>query len=129
MGLKRNLILVRHGQSEWNEKNLFTGWKDPGLTPLGYQEAKNAGQLILNTKINFDCMFTSALKRAQLTGDLILNEIQQSDIPIIQSQALNERDYGSLSGLNKDDAREKWGEDKCISGEDHMIFLLLMGKV
>ena len=77
MGLKRNLILVRHGQSEWNEKNLFTGWKDPGLTPLGYQEAKNAGQLILNTKINFDCMFTSALKRAQLTGDLILNEIQQ----------------------------------------------------
>ena len=104
MGLKRNLILVRHGQSEWNEKNLFTGWKDPGLTPLGYQEAKNAGQLILNTKINFDCMFTSALKRAQLTGDLILNEIQQSDIPIIQSQALNERDYGSLSGLNKDDA-------------------------
>ena len=112
MGLKRNLILVRHGQSEWNEKNLFTGWKDPGLTPLGYQEAKNAGQLILNTKINFDCMFTSALKRAQLTGDLILNEIQQSDIPIIQNQALNERDYGSLSGLNKDDAREKWGEDQ-----------------
>jgi 2,3-bisphosphoglycerate-dependent phosphoglycerate mutase len=112
MGLKRNLVLVRHGQSEWNEKNLFTGWKDPGLTSLGYKEAKNAGQLILNTKINFDCMFTSALKRAQLTGDLILNEIQQPDIPIIQNQALKERDYGSLSGLNKDDARKKWGEDQ-----------------
>ena len=112
MGLKRNLVLVRHGQSEWNEKNLFTGWKDPGLTPLGYEEARNAGKLIMNTRISFDCMFTSALKRAQLTGDLILNEIQQTDIPIIKNQALNERDYGSLSGLNKDDARKKWGEDQ-----------------
>ena len=80
MGLKRNLILVRHGQSEWNEKNLFTGWKDPGLTPLGYEEARNAGKLIMNTRISFDCMFTSALKRAQLTGDLILNEIQQTEM-------------------------------------------------
>ena len=112
MGLKRNLILVRHGQSEWNEKNLFTGWKDPGLTPLGYEEARNAGQLIMNTRISFDCMFTSALKRAQLTGDLILNEIQQPDIPIIQNQALNERDYGDLAGLNKDDARKEWGEEQ-----------------
>ena len=66
----------------------------------------------MNTRISFDCMFTSALKRAQLTGDLILNEIQQTDIPIIKNQALNERDYGSLSGLNKDDARKKWGEDQ-----------------
>ena len=73
MDLKRNLILVRHGQSEWNEKNLFTGWKDPGLTTLGYEEAKHAGDLIKKTQINFDCMFTSDLQRAQITGDFIFN--------------------------------------------------------
>ena len=76
MGLKSNLVLVRHGQSEWNEKNLFTGWKDPGLTELGYDEAQRAGELIKDTKINFDAMFTSALKRAQLTGEIILKSIQ-----------------------------------------------------
>ncbi|MDA8884478.1 2,3-bisphosphoglycerate-dependent phosphoglycerate mutase [Gammaproteobacteria bacterium] len=112
MDLKRNLILVRHGQSEWNEKNLFTGWKDPGLTTLGYEEAKHAGDLIKKTQINFDCMFTSDLQRAQITGDLILNKINQENISIIKDKALNERDYGSLSGLNKDDARKKWGEDQ-----------------
>jgi len=112
MSLKRNLIIVRHGQSEWNEKNLFTGWKNPGLTSLGYNEARKAGQLIKDTNIDFDSMFTSDLKRAQLTGDLILGEINQEDIPIIKNQALNERDYGSLSGLNKDDARKKWGEEQ-----------------
>tara|TARA_B100000768_G_scaffold127477_1_gene118077 strand:+ start:2955 stop:3581 length:627 start_codon:yes stop_codon:yes gene_type:complete len=112
MSLKRNLVIVRHGQSEWNEKNLFTGWKNPGLTSLGYDEARKAGQLIKDTNINFDSMFTSDLIRAQLTGDIILSEINQEGIPIIQNQALNERDYGSLSGLNKDDAREKWGEEQ-----------------
>ena len=112
MSLKRNLITVRHGQSEWNEKNLFTGWKNPGLTSLGYDEARKAGQLIKDTNIDFDSMFTSDLKRAQLTGDLILGKINQEGIPIIKNQALNERDYGSLSGLNKDDAREKWGEEQ-----------------
>tara|TARA_B100000767_G_scaffold60296_1_gene56108 strand:- start:1352 stop:1978 length:627 start_codon:yes stop_codon:yes gene_type:complete len=112
MSLKRNLVIVRHGQSEWNEKNLFTGWKNPGLTSLGYDEAGKAGQLIKDTNINFDSMFTSDLIRAQLTGDIILSEINQEGIPIIQNQALNERDYGSLSGLNKDDAREKWGEEQ-----------------
>ena len=112
MSLKRNLIIVRHGQSKWNEKNLFTGWKNPGLTSLGYDEARKAGQLIKDTNIDFDSMFTSDLKRAQLTGDLILGEINQEDIPIIKNQALNERDYGSLSGLNKDDARKKWGEEQ-----------------
>ena len=112
MSLKRNLIIVRHGQSEWNEKNLFTGWKNPGLTSLGYDEARKAGQLIKDTNIDFDSMFTSDLKRAQLTGDLILGKINQEGIPIIKNQALNERDYGSLSGLNKDDAREKWGEEQ-----------------
>ena len=112
MGLKSNLVLVRHGQSEWNEKNLFTGWKDPGLTELGYDEAQRAGELIKDTKINFDAMFTSALKRAQLTGEIILKSINQENIPVTKNQALNERDYGSLSGLNKDDARAKWGHDQ-----------------
>ena len=109
---KRNLILVRHGQSEWNAKNLFTGWKDPGLTELGLQEAKMAGSLIKNTKIFFDIMFTSDLSRAQRTGQIILEIIGQENIPIIKNLALNERNYGSLAGLNKDDARKKWGEDQ-----------------
>ncbi|MFL2699884.1 MAG: 2,3-bisphosphoglycerate-dependent phosphoglycerate mutase [Gammaproteobacteria bacterium] len=112
MGQKRNLIIVRHGQSEWNKKNLFTGWKNPGLTPLGYEEADNAGVAIKKTEIVFDVMFTSDLKRAQITGTNILKQINQEDLVTIKSQALNERDYGSLSGLNKDDAREKWGEEQ-----------------
>ena len=106
------LVLVRHGQSEWNEKNLFTGWKNPDLTELGIKEAHNAGELIASEKIIFDIMFTSDLHRAQRTGNIILKEIQQEHIEIVKNQALNERDYGSLSGLNKDDAREKWGNDQ-----------------
>ena len=108
----RNLILVRHGQSEWNEQNLFTGWKDPGLTELGIKEAKNAGSLISDKGIQFDEMFTSMLIRAQDTGAIILDSINQQDIPITKNQALNERNYGSLAGLNKDDARKKWGEEQ-----------------
>ena len=109
---KRNLVLVRHGQSEWNAKNLFTGWKNPGLTETGVKEAISAGELIKDEKINFDTMYTSELKRAQLTGNTILEIINQSDIPIIKDIALNERNYGSLAGLNKDDARKKWGEEQ-----------------
>jgi 2,3-bisphosphoglycerate-dependent phosphoglycerate mutase len=108
----RNLILVRHGQSEWNEQNLFTGWKDPGLTELGIKEAKNAGSLISGKDIQFDEMFTSMLVRAQDTGAIILDSINQQNIPITKNQALNERNYGSLAGLNKDDARKKWGEEQ-----------------
>ena len=108
----RNLILVRHGQSEWNAKNLFTGWKDPGLTELGVKEAKDAGILIANKGILFDLMYTSMLTRAQKTGDLILQEMRHPKITIIKNEALNERDYGSLAGLNKDDARKKWGDDQ-----------------
>ena len=108
----RNLILVRHGQSEWNEQNLFTGWKDPGLTELGIKEAKNAGSLISDKGIQFDEMFTSMLVRAQDTGAIILDSINQQNIPITKSKALNERNYGSLAGLNKDDARKKWGEEQ-----------------
>lgn len=108
----RNLILVRHGQSEWNSKNLFTGWKDPGLTELGVKEAKDAGILIANKGILFDLMYTSMLTRAQKTGDLILQEMKHPKITIIKNAALNERNYGSLAGLNKDDARKKWGDDQ-----------------
>jgi 2,3-bisphosphoglycerate-dependent phosphoglycerate mutase len=108
----RNLILVRHGQSEWNSKNLFTGWKDPGLTELGVKEAKNAGKLIADKGILFNLMYTSMLTRAQKTGDLILQEMRHPEITIIKNEALNERNYGSLAGLNKDDARKKWGDDQ-----------------
>ena len=107
----RNLILVRHGQSEWNEKNLFTGWENPGLTEKGSEEAKHAGMLIKQLDIRFDCLFTSALVRAQLTGSIILEKIDQTDLNIIKDKALNERFYGDLQGLNKDECREKWGED------------------
>lgn len=107
----RNLILVRHGQSEWNEKNLFTGWENPGLTEKGSEEAKNAGILIKQLNIKFDCLFTSALIRAQLTGSIILDKIDQTDLNIIKNKALNERFYGELQGLNKDECRKKWGEE------------------
>lgn len=108
----RNLILVRHGQSEWNAKNLFTGWKDPGLTDQGVSEAKNAGKLILEQKIEFDVMYTSMLSRAEKTGNIILGILNHKEIPIIKNEALNERHYGSLAGLNKDDARKKWGDEQ-----------------
>ena len=107
-----NLVLVRHGQSKWNALNLFTGWKDPGLTDQGRQEANQAGQLIQSLNLDFDVMFTSALVRAQLTGDIILNIIKQTHIPTVKNQALNERNYGDLAGLNKDDARAKWGAEQ-----------------
>ena len=109
---ERNLILVRHGQSEWNEKNLFTGWENPGLTKKGLDEAKNAGILIDELDIEFHYMCTSALIRAQLTGSIILETINQTKIEVIKDKALNERFYGDLQGLNKDECREKWGEEQ-----------------
>ena len=109
---ERLLVLVRHGQSEWNLKNLFTGWRDVDLTKQGIAEAKEAGRKLKAQGLVFDIAFTSALKRAQNTLDLLLAEMGQSRIPVIRDQALNERDYGDLSGLNKDDARKKWGEEQ-----------------
>ena len=106
-----NLILIRHGQSEWNALNQFTGWKDPGLTSKGVEEARNAGKIINNLKINFDLVFTSALIRAQNTAEIILKEINQP-LSTIKNQALNERNYGGLAGLNKDDARKRWGDEQ-----------------
>ena len=106
-----NLILIRHGQSEWNALNQFTGWKDPDLTATGIKEAHNAGKTINNLKINFDLVFTSSLIRAQNTAEIILKEINQS-LSTIKNKALNERNYGDLAGLNKDDARKRWGDEQ-----------------
>lgn len=106
------LVLVRHGQSDWNLKNLFTGWKDPDLTPLGIEEANAGGKALADYGIKFDVAFTSVLTRAQHTLKLILDNLGQPNLETIKNQALNERDYGDLSGLNKDDARAKWGEEQ-----------------
>ena len=108
---ERLLVLVRHGQSEWNEKNLFTGWRDPGLTPKGEEEAREAGRRLKALGITFDVAYTSALKRAQRTLALMEEEMG-SQLPVTRDERLNERDYGDLAGLNKDDAREKWGEEQ-----------------
>src|SRR5215467_9764466 len=108
----RLLVLVRHGESEWNLKNLFTGWRDIDLTENGIKEARAAGRKLKAQGIRFDVGYTSALKRAQRSLDLVLEEMGQKSIPIVKNLALNERDYGDLSGLNKDDARKKWGEDQ-----------------
>jgi 2,3-bisphosphoglycerate-dependent phosphoglycerate mutase len=109
---ERLLVLVRHGQSEWNLRNLFTGWKDVDLTEQGVAEARAAGRKLKARGIRFDVAFTSSLKRAQRTLDLMLAEMGQTGIPILRDPALNERDYGDLVGLNKDDARRKWGEEQ-----------------
>jgi 2,3-bisphosphoglycerate-dependent phosphoglycerate mutase len=108
----RILVLVRHGQSEWNLKNLFTGWRDVDLTENGISEARAAGRRLKAQGLRFDVAFTSALVRAQRSLDLMLEEMEQKNIAVLKDQALNERDYGDLSGLNKDDARKKWGEEQ-----------------
>ena len=104
------LVLVRHGESEWNKLNLFTGWKDPDLSDKGVAEAHKAGQLLKAQGLKFDIAFTSALQRAQRTLDIMLAELGQPGLPTRRDQRLNERDYGDLSGLNKDEARQRWGD-------------------
>ena len=106
------LVLVRHGQSEWNEKNLFTGWADVDLTERGVEEAHKAAQALKERGIRFDEAFTSDLVRAQHTLDIILEDLGQTDIPVTKDKALNERDYGNLVGMNKDEARKRWGEEQ-----------------
>ena len=108
------LILVRHGQSDWNLKNLFTGWKNPDLTEHGVGEARNTGTKLKAAGYVPDVYFTSALRRAQHTLDLILEELGITEVTITRSIKLNERDYGDLTGLNKDDARAKWGEEQVL---------------
>ena len=106
------LVLVRHGQSEWNKLNLFTGWKDPNLTEQGIAEANQAGEKLKDMSIKFDLMYTSVLQRAQLTGTIILEKLDQLNIPIEKNVNLNERDYGDLTGMNKDQARAEFGEEQ-----------------
>jgi 2,3-bisphosphoglycerate-dependent phosphoglycerate mutase len=108
------LVLVRHGESEWNLKNLFTGWRDVDLSQKGIAEARSAGQKLKAEGLRFDIAFTSALIRAQRTLTLMLDELGQSDIPVFKDAALNERDYGDLVGLNKDDARARWGAEQVL---------------
>ena len=108
------LILVRHGQSEWNLKNLFTGWRNPNLTEQGEGEARATGRALKAGHFKPDLFYTSALRRAQHTLDLILEEMGILNVTITRNTALNERDYGDLSGLNKDDARAKWGEEQVL---------------
>ena len=106
------LVLVRHGQSDWNLKNLFTGWKDPGLSEQGIAEARAAGEKLKKTGYRFDVAFTSDLKRAQDTLDIMLEKLGRKNLPVMKDKALNERDYGELTGLNKDDARKRWGAEQ-----------------
>ncbi len=108
------LVLVRHGQSEWNQLNLFTGWRDPDLTEKGVQEASRAGRLLNAQGVKFDIAYTSRLQRANRTLSLILDELGQTELETVFDQALNERDYGELSGLNKDEARKRWGADQVL---------------
>ena len=108
----RLLVLVRHGQSEWNLENLFTGWKNVGLTPLGVEQARNAGRLLREQGVQFDVAFTSVLLRAEETCRLVLEELGQSHLETLHDQALNERDYGDLVGMNKDAARKRWGDEQ-----------------
>ncbi len=112
--MDRLLVLIRHGQSEWNLLNLFTGWKDPDLTEKGVAEARAAGRMLKARGFTFDIAYTSTLTRAEHTLSLMLEELGQTGLETIRDQALNERDYGELTGLNKDDARKKWGEEQVL---------------
>jgi 2,3-bisphosphoglycerate-dependent phosphoglycerate mutase len=108
--LQNVLVLIRHGESEWNRLNLFTGWHDVDLSEEGMAEAHRAGVLLKEDGCFFDLAFTSTLTRAHHTLDIILDELGRENIPIVCDAALNERDYGDLVGINKDDARKRWGE-------------------
>lgn len=107
-----DFTLIRHGQSDWNNKNLFTGWENPDLTSKGIDEAHATGLLLKKQSKIYSYLFTSLLDRAINTANIILEELDLNGINVVRDEALNERDYGELTGLNKDDAREKWGEDQ-----------------
>ncbi|MEK4860817.1 2,3-diphosphoglycerate-dependent phosphoglycerate mutase [Staphylococcus sp. FSL W8-0774] len=106
------LILCRHGQSEWNAKNLFTGWADVKLSEQGIEEATTAGKKVLENQLEIDVAYTSLLTRALETTQHILAQSEQQWIPVNKSWRLNERHYGALQGLNKDDAKEQFGEEQ-----------------
>jgi 2,3-bisphosphoglycerate-dependent phosphoglycerate mutase len=106
------LVLLRHGQSEWNKSNQFTGWHDVGLTAQGVDEAKRAGQLLREDSFQFDVAYTSVLKRAIKTLWLALEELDQMWLPVVRDWRLNERHYGALQGLNKGETAEQYGADQ-----------------
>ena len=108
----KKLVIVRHGQSLWNLENKFTGWTDVGLSEKGIEEAIEAGKLLKKQNYTFDIAFTSVLKRANDTLYYILDELNERNIPIKYSYKLNERHYGALQGLNKDETKEKYGEEQ-----------------
>lgn len=108
------LVLVRHGQSEWNLENRFTGWTDVELSEQGVREAKEAGKVLKEKGYHFDLAYTSVLKRAEHTLDLILKEMGEENIEIKRSWRLNERHYGALQGLNKDEIRKKYGDEQVL---------------
>ena len=108
----KKLVIVRHGQSLWNLENKFTGWTDVGLSEKGREEAINAGKLLKKENYTFDIAFTSVLKRANDTLYYILDELNERNIPIKYSYKLNERHYGALQGLNKDETKAKYGEEQ-----------------
>ena len=108
----KRLVIVRHGESEWNQKNLFTGWVDVELSDNGREEAKRAGKALKEAGIDFDICFTSYLKRAINTQQIILKEMEREWLPVFKSYKLNERHYGALSGLNKKETAEKYGDDQ-----------------
>ena len=108
------LVLVRHGQSIWNLENKFTGWTDVELSDQGVKEAKDAGRILKENGFKFDVAYTSVLKRANDTLKYILEELDEEDIPIKKSWRLNERHYGALQGLNKDETREKYGAEQVL---------------
>lgn len=106
------LVLVRHGESEWNKLNLFTGWKDVDLSEKGHEEAKQAGVTLKNEGYDFDVCYTSYLKRAIHTLNHILDEMDRAWLPVHKTWKLNERHYGALQGMNKSETAEKYGEDQ-----------------
>ena len=106
------LVLVRHGESEWNKQNLFTGWHDVDLSEKGHEEAKQGGKLLRDEGYDFDVAYTSRLKRAIHTLNHILDEMDRNWIPVNKAWQLNERHYGALQGLNKSETAAKYGEDQ-----------------
>ena len=106
------LVLVRHGESEWNKLNLFTGWMDVDLSDKGREEARNAGRILKEEGYDFDICYTSYLKRAIHTLNIALDEMDRAWLPVVKSWKLNERHYGALQGLNKSETAEKYGEDQ-----------------
>ncbi|OGU59207.1 MAG: phosphoglyceromutase [Ignavibacteria bacterium RBG_13_36_8] len=108
------VVLVRHGESTWNKENLFTGWTDVDLTEKGIEEAKHGGKLLKEEGYTFDIVFTSVLKRAIRTMDIVLDEMDLMWLPIVKSWRLNERHYGALQGLNKAETAEKYGKEQVM---------------